>query len=116
VDGTRTRNDECRHVLPGGATCDVSPACQPTNDGTCRQTPADCRTAEQPDPATATDGPRARLVKALAEAVAAASAAGDIHAARVAHDALGRLLGDQTPGTAEVTDLATERAKRTRDR
>ena len=39
-------------------------------------------------------------------------AAGDLHAARVAHDALGRLLAEPAPGAATVADLAAERARR----
>jgi len=57
--------------------------------------------------------PRAALVRALAEAVAGANAAGDGKAARVALAALGQLVGDE--GAAEggaVVDLADERRKR----
>jgi len=55
--------------------------------------------------------PRAQLLESLAASVLAATAAGDLHAARVAHEALGRLLA-QEPGGPAVTDLAAERAKR----
>jgi hypothetical protein len=56
--------------------------------------------------------PRAALALALNEAARAALAGGDLHAARVAHEALGRLLADPEPGTPAVADLAAERAKR----
>jgi hypothetical protein len=50
----------------------------------------------------------------LAETIAAALAAGDLHAARVAHEALRRLLAEPEPGAPSVTDLASERARRER--
>jgi len=56
--------------------------------------------------------PRARLVATLAETISTATTAGDLHAARVAHEALGRLLAEAEPGAPEVADLASERAKR----
>jgi hypothetical protein len=58
--------------------------------------------------------PRAGLVAALTETITTAAAAGDLHAARVAHEALGRLLAEPEPGASEVADLATERARRER--
>jgi hypothetical protein len=58
--------------------------------------------------------PRERLVAVLTETIAAALPAGDLHAARVAHEALGRLLAERDPGASSVTDLASERAKRER--
>jgi hypothetical protein len=42
--------------------------------------------------------PRVRLIAALTEAIAAAVAAGNLHVARVAHEALGRLLGSNGDG------------------
>jgi hypothetical protein len=56
--------------------------------------------------------PRGSLVGALSAAIAAATSAGDLHAARVAHEALGRLLAEPEPGARAVADLASERAKR----
>ncbi len=55
---------------------------------------------------------RRRLVLALTDAVAAAIEAGDLHAARVAHEALGRLIAEPEKGAAAVTDLGSERSKR----
>jgi hypothetical protein len=56
--------------------------------------------------------PRARLVAALTEVIGAAMAAGDLRAARVAHEELGRLLGEPDPEAPVVTDLNAERARR----
>jgi hypothetical protein len=53
-------------------------------------------------------------VAVLAETIAVAMPAGDLHAARVAHEALGRLLAEPEPGAPSVADLASERAKRER--
>lgn len=54
--------------------------------------------------------PRQALIAALANAARDAALAGDLVAARVAYDALGRLLGDAEPG--EVLDLNAERDRR----
>jgi hypothetical protein len=56
--------------------------------------------------------PRKRLVAALTEAISAAMAAGDLHAARVAHEALGRLLEPPDPAGTKVTDLREARARK----
>jgi hypothetical protein len=57
--------------------------------------------------------PRQRMIARLSAALAEALRVGDLGAARVAHDALGRLLeGDKGP--AEVVELATRRARRGR--
>ncbi len=53
--------------------------------------------------------PRDALVRALTTAIADASAAGDLSAARVALDALGRLLAEPTGAPATVVDLASRR-------
>ena len=53
--------------------------------------------------------PRAALVVALTEAVQAAVAMGEIHAARVAHEALGRLLDDPDRDPDKVTDVRAAR-------
>jgi hypothetical protein len=55
-----------------------------------------------------------RLVAVLAETIAIALATRDLHAARVAHEALGRLLAEPGVGAPSVVDLASERAKRER--
>ena len=68
-----------------------------------------------PDAAPATGtSPRAKLVSVLAEAVAAAIAAGDLHAARVAHEAIGRLIAEPDPAARCVADLDSERRNRGR--
>lgn len=54
------------------------------------------------------------LVSALTVAITTAAAAGDLRAARVANEALRALLAEPEPGAPEVTDLASERAKRNR--
>ncbi|MEI8258144.1 MAG: hypothetical protein WCJ30_20900 [Deltaproteobacteria bacterium] len=59
------------------------------------------------DDATPAD-PRAALVAALAAAIRDGAAAGDLTLARVAHDALGRLLGTGA-GAGAVVDLASRR-------
>ncbi|MBK8994641.1 MAG: hypothetical protein IPM35_02670 [Myxococcales bacterium] len=57
--------------------------------------------------------PRQRMIAGLNAELAAALAAGDLEAARVAHEALGRLLGASQAGErAVVIDLAAEQAKR----
>jgi hypothetical protein len=56
--------------------------------------------------------PRTKLVAALTEAIVATMAAGDLHAARGAHEALGRLLAAPDLGMPAVADLAAERARR----
>lgn len=53
--------------------------------------------------------PRAALVASLAEGLAAAFAAGDVEAARVAHEAIGRLLAMPQDHGGTLVDLATER-------
>jgi hypothetical protein len=55
--------------------------------------------------------PRQLLLTALTTALTEATMAGDIHAARVAHEAIGKLLTDGTGQAAPVADLALERAK-----
>jgi hypothetical protein len=63
--------------------------------------------------ATHSSNPRTALVEALTAAIRDGTAAGDLAVARVALDALQRLLGDTTP-SASVVDLANERAERAR--
>ncbi|WP_159397658.1 tyrosine-type recombinase/integrase [Sorangium cellulosum] len=61
---------------------------------------------------------RAMLLVQLGEGLAAAIVAGDVESARVAHEAIGRLLGGPTPPqgevAADVLDLARERERRGR--
>ncbi|WP_234024013.1 hypothetical protein [Sorangium cellulosum] len=62
---------------------------------------------------------RAALVAQLGEGLGAAAAAGDVEAVRVAHEAIGRLLGAPSQGVAAsvqapVVDLTAERGKRGR--
>ncbi|XYI02073.1 hypothetical protein ACMHYB_20775 [Sorangium sp. So ce1128] len=62
---------------------------------------------------------RAVLVAHLGEGLGAAAAAGDVEAVRVAHEAIGRLLGlpaqeVATSGQTPVVNLAAERGKRAR--
>jgi integrase len=58
--------------------------------------------------------PRRALALALNDAIRTATVAGDLHAARVAHEALGRLLQEPEAGAPEVTDLSSERKRRGR--
>lgn len=67
---------------------------------------------QEPPQPTPAESPRTALVRALTAALTVATAAGDLHAARVAHEALGRLLAEPEPGAPTVTDLGEERAKR----
>ena len=65
--------------------------------------------AMQPAPAT----PRAAMLAHLSADMGAALAAGDVEAARVANEAIGKLLaaGEASEG-APVVDLAAERRRR----
>jgi len=57
--------------------------------------------------------PRASLAAELAAHVAKLLAAGDLEGARIAHEAMGRLLAAPQPGDgAHVVDLAEERRRR----
>jgi hypothetical protein len=70
-----------------------------------------------PTPTTATQmSPRAALAAEIAAHVARLLAAGDLEGARIAHDAMGRLLAAEGPasGGAAVLDLAEERRRRER--
>lgn len=63
------------------------------------------------DSSSAPATPRQRMIAVLNAELGAALAAGDIEAAKVAHDALGRLLGTDKPA-APVADLSAERRRR----
>ncbi|WP_437726114.1 hypothetical protein [Sorangium sp. So ce861] len=52
------------------------------------------------------------LLGQLAEGMRAALAAGDVEAARIAHETIGRLLGGPGADAAGVVDLAVERTRR----
>lgn len=56
------------------------------------------------------------MIASLNAELGAALDAGDLEAARVAHEALGRLLGAADTQARPVADLAAERAKRARKR
>lgn len=73
-------------------------------------------TLSQPESSIAPTNPRASLVTHLSAGMAAALASGDLEAARVAYEAIGKLLGqDASPGgaVAHVVDLGAERERRT---
>ena len=55
---------------------------------------------------------RATLLASLAEGMRAALAAGDMEAARIAHETVGRLLSAHGADPRDVVDLAAERARR----
>ncbi len=76
--------------------------------------PAPAQPSAQPPPNP--KSPRAKLVEALTQAMLEASNAGDLHTARVAHEALGQLLAEPEPNipTQGVADLGQERARRSR--
>ncbi|WP_437980856.1 hypothetical protein [Sorangium sp. So ce117] len=52
------------------------------------------------------------LLRQLADGMRAALAAGDVEAARIAHETIGRLLGAPGADAGGVIDLAAERARR----
>jgi integrase len=63
-------------------------------------------------PADVSRGDRRGLLRVLTEQLAAAIEVGDLGAARVAHAALGELLGSAHGRAADVIDLADERGRR----
>jgi hypothetical protein len=56
--------------------------------------------------------PRDALLAALSAGMTSALASGDAEAARVAHDAIGKLLGAPGAVSAVIYDLAVERERR----
>ncbi|WP_437587892.1 hypothetical protein [Sorangium sp. So ce1000] len=52
------------------------------------------------------------LLRQLAEGMTEALAAGDVEAARIAHETIGRLLGTPDADAGGVIDLAAERTRR----
>ncbi|XXT25329.1 hypothetical protein WME94_27750 [Sorangium sp. So ce429] len=76
-------------------------------------TAAKCAKPRQADESqTKPADPRTVLLSQLAEGMRAALAAGDVEAARIAHETIGRLLGAPEADAAGVIDLAAERARR----
>jgi hypothetical protein len=71
-------------------------------------------------PSPVTQSPRAALLAALFEGARVAVLAGDLDTARIAHEAIGKLLGAAEPlaehaaSGAPVVDLAEERRRRER--
>jgi hypothetical protein len=72
--------------------------------------------ADSPAPSSPAPSPRAALLDHLYTIAREAVAAGDLEAARVAHEAAGKLLAASpaSPAGATVVDLARERGKRGR--
>jgi hypothetical protein len=72
--------------------------------------------ADSPAPTSPAPSPRATLLEQLLASARDAVAAGDIEAARIAHEAAGKLLAaPRVEGAgAKVVDLAHERGKRGR--
>ncbi len=85
---------------------------RPPFDRACKCANVRARDDSQDDSASPDKSYRAQLVAALTDAISVAVAAGDLHVARVAHEALGRLLEEPEPGKSSVADLNVERAKR----
>lgn len=56
--------------------------------------------------------PRAVLVRRLTETIETATAAGDLGAARIAHEALGKLLAEPEPGNAKVVDISSHPSRK----
>jgi hypothetical protein len=76
---------------------------------------AKCAEPRGPDESrTKPADPRSALLGQLAEGMREALAAGDVEAARIAHEAIGRLLGATGADAGGVIDLAAERRRRGR--
>ncbi|WP_437331194.1 hypothetical protein [Sorangium sp. So ce381] len=74
---------------------------------------AKCAKPREPDESqTKPADPRTVLLGQLAEGMRAALAAGDVEAARIAYETIGRLLGAPEADAAGVIDLAAERVRR----
>ncbi|AUX23345.1 uncharacterized protein SOCEGT47_038680 [Sorangium cellulosum] len=74
---------------------------------------AKCAEPREPDESrTKLADPRSVLLRQLAEGMREALAAGDVEAARIAHETIGRLLGAPGADVAGVIDLAAERTRR----
>ena len=119
MDGTRKRPDEYQGVSGRDISDEIPASCEDEDVTAYHCVVAGRRNAEKesnvgsnfaksPEPSPLS--PRAELVQSLTNAISAAVAAGDLQVARVAHEALGRLIADGN--SAVVVDLATERAKR----
>lgn len=108
--GIRTLKNCARGALAAELSgCQPEPSAQTCTPAVPMEGPPD---ASRTEPA----GPRAVMLAHLSADMGAALAAGDTEAARVAHDAIGRLLGAErlaTTAGAVVVDLGAERARRT---
>jgi integrase len=62
--------------------------------------------------ADADRSPRDVLIERLTETIKTATATGDLAAARVAHEALGKLLDEPKPGVAKVVDIRSQRSRK----
>ena len=78
----------------------------PVLDASAQPRPSSRPTSESSDRGS----PRARMAAALSASLAEAMDVGDIEAARIAHEAIGRLLREGASGDGgEVVDLARRR-------
>jgi hypothetical protein len=113
-DDSAAVDESRRHMAPLPRVTDATGRDDANYDGS---TPGTGRTdARAPSGPTPDVGmhPRQALVEALAAAVAGGIAVGDVELARVAYEALGRLLGSvgaQTAG-APILDLSVFRERR----
>ncbi|XXX73304.1 hypothetical protein WMF30_37220 [Sorangium sp. So ce134] len=74
---------------------------------------AKCAKPREPDESqTKPADPQTVLLGQLAEGMRAALAEGDVEAARIAHETIGRLLGAPGAHAGGVIDLAVERTRR----
>jgi hypothetical protein len=91
----------------------------PLSPGICRvpgdlSSPPGPPAASSEAPAALSASPRASLLARLAGELAALTTAGDLEAARVVNETIGRLLARPAGEHAAVVDLAAEREKRGR--
>jgi hypothetical protein len=103
--------EPCEAYIDGQQLGDIAPIAAQANASMRAQKCPDVHAEDDSadDSRSAVTNPRAALIAALSEAIGAAARVGDMHAAKVAHDALGALL--QGEGTAAaVADLAAYRA------
>jgi len=62
--------------------------------------------------ADADPSPRAVLVERLTETIKTANAAGDLAAAQIAYEALGKLLNETGPSVAKVVDISSHPSRK----
>jgi hypothetical protein len=108
----RSRDFKSEAEIPLDASAEKFDLARPGDDEKGPVGPARNDTVGQKDDGAIS--PRTSLVAVLTRAIAAATAAGDLHAARVAHEALGRLLDEPAQGGAPVADLRSMRERRGR--